>query len=198
MNKRIKWATGFTLWSAQTCLRFGTGRHVSQSPNGIPPSPPHLRNPETAPGPPPIKAITPAIVHDQGISRQTPKSNIGHLSWGFFGDVFYKYGAPPEPGQAAGVMMGGAGSSRQFCSDRGRKSGCDPANAGRRGDRAASLPQRRRGRCQRGAFFPLPAVCGEFQRRPYPGSGRGNRAPCFARVGPRIFGRIPDRRRGRL
>ena len=74
MNKRIKRATGFTLWTAQTCLRFGTGRHVSQSPNGIPPSPPHLRNPETVPAPPPIKAKTPTIKAHRTSSRQTIKN----------------------------------------------------------------------------------------------------------------------------
>ena len=74
MNKRHKWASSLSLWSAQTCLRFGTGRHVSQSPAVTPPSPPDPRNPKTVPGPPPSRQKTPVIVPHQGKSRQTAKN----------------------------------------------------------------------------------------------------------------------------
>ena len=117
-----------------------------------------------------VETVAPAVQQCGGPSPifTRPVSNWLCRSHGagIFEDVFlqiwHSYGVWAD----YGVMMGGAGSSRQFCPDRGRKSGCDPANAGRRGDRAAGLPQRRPGRCRRGACFPLPAICGAFQRRP--------------------------------
>ena len=80
MSKRLKWATSLSLWSAQTCLRFELGdmspsskaascRRTPQRPRRHPLS--EIRDPN--PISPPIKAKNPAIVLNQGISRQTMK-----------------------------------------------------------------------------------------------------------------------------
>ena len=80
INKGIKWATGFSLWSAGTCSRFREPNYVrKQRPAAAPQNRPHrvpsdLRNPENGPDSPSIKAKTPVIVPHQGKSRHPLKN----------------------------------------------------------------------------------------------------------------------------
>ena len=67
-----------TMWSAATCRRFGTGRHVSQFPSTVMPAHSTLLPPTARKIPDPgrvnqtsIKAKNPVIVPHQGSSRQT-------------------------------------------------------------------------------------------------------------------------------
>ena len=76
------------MWSAGTCRRFGTGRHVSQFPSTVMPAPSPLLPPTVRQIPDPgrvnqasIKAKKPLIVHDQGsIKAKTPAIKANRAS----------------------------------------------------------------------------------------------------------------------